>query len=204
LQITDLLIEVEGAGHIPFFDGSSSTFADAIQEAGIESCSAPCPVLVIEKSSIVQCGRALAILAPSTDGSLTIEAQISFPPPVGEQWFSYRNSPLAFGLRLAQARTFMGKPWLGQPLNHFPGFYHRVGATRETNMVTHNGDAYNTDLRMPDEPVRHKVLDALGDFAVLGLPLIGHLKLFRPGHALNREIVGKLAMQLEYREAVCA
>jgi UDP-3-O-[3-hydroxymyristoyl] N-acetylglucosamine deacetylase len=203
-QITDLLIEVEAHGHIPFFDGSACEFANAIQEVGLEDGLAECPVLAIRTSSVVCMGSSVATLAPSADGALLIEAQISFPQPIGEQSFSYKNSPLSFGLRLAHARTFMGKPWHGQSLSHFPGFYHRVGATRETNMVTHDGEAYNTDLRMHDEPVRHKVLDALGDFGVLGVPLVGHLKLFRPGHALNREIVRKIVVESERREAICA
>jgi UDP-3-O-[3-hydroxymyristoyl] N-acetylglucosamine deacetylase len=203
-QITDLQIEVEGEGHIPFFDGSSFEFACAIQEVGLIDMPTNCPIFTITHGSVIHSGRSVATLLPSLDGMLRIDAHISFPAPIGEQWFSYVNHPLAFCLAIAQARTFMGRPWLGESLKHVPGFYHRGGSSRETNMLTHNGSVFNVDLRMSNEPVRHKVLDALGDLAILGRPLVGHIRLFRPGHFLNRAIIGAIASQSQYEEAICA
>lgn len=166
-------------------DGSAAPFAYLIRSAGIRVQGEPKSFLVIKKPVSVSEGDKEASLSPSN--RFRIDCTIDFKHPlISDQSFSMEFSDRAFSRELSRARTF--------------GFLRDVerlkqvglarGGSLENAIVVDEFSILNPDgLRFSDEFVRHKVLDAMGDMALFGRPVIGHLKAFKTGHALNHKLV---------------
>jgi UDP-3-O-[3-hydroxymyristoyl] N-acetylglucosamine deacetylase len=196
--ITNLIIEVGSSGHVPFFDGSAMPFARAIAKVGtlVQNGGLPVKRIVVTQPMSVVAGEARAILSPPQSRShrLRVQSHIDFPEPIGVQYLDYLHTRSRFLAELAAARTFMSAPWDGsRSIDAFPGFYHVDCEYRETNMVTHDGTRFHVDPRMANEQVAHKTLDAVGDLAVLGIPLSTDIILHRPGHLLMHKVVHRIA-----------
>jgi len=191
LGITDLIIDVEEPGHVPFLDGSSEPFLRAITDVGVVvSESSPSIGLAVNDQVVLtsQGGRARA----KEGHTLEIENRISFPEPIGEQRISYKHSADTFK-EIVAARSFVGRSWNRHPFAHFHAFDRRGKGPNDTNLITHDCRTYDVDLRMHDECARHKTLDVLGDLMILGAPIVGQFAFDRPGHALLHELVRALA-----------
>lgn len=105
-----------------------------------------------------------------------------------------------FCLHLAWARTFGVYPFIDEETTRasLPGFeIHYEELITESNMIVYKDGDHITDLRRPDEHVRHKILDLLGDLALLPAPLQGSLHVFRPSHALNHELLRVICKELD-------
>jgi UDP-3-O-[3-hydroxymyristoyl] N-acetylglucosamine deacetylase len=170
-------------------DGSSAAFVAAIDQAGIVEQSAARRFIEVLKPVQVKMGEAVGELRPYARG-FRAEIEIDFANPViGRQSFALDLSPEGFRRDISRARTFgcmndVAKLWNA-------GF--ALGASLENSMVFDDERLLNTEgLRYADECARHKVLDAIGDLALAGLPLIGAYRSVRGGHKLNHAVLTAL------------
>jgi UDP-3-O-[3-hydroxymyristoyl] N-acetylglucosamine deacetylase len=195
--VDNLLVEVSGP-EIPILDGSSEAFCRAIQSVGLEEQRAPRSVLRLLKRVEVKWQEKWAVAEPSS--RLEIHASIDWDhPAIGFQEFHFIDGHTDFR-EISQARTF--------------GFLKDVemlkklglakGGSLENAVVLDHALVLNKEgLRYPDEFVRHKVLDALGDLKLAGLGIEASFKLHRAGHDLHRLILSQIFKDPSNYEIVC-
>ncbi len=191
LGISNLRIVTESKALIPFLDGSALGFADILIRADIVSqLNSRQKRVIVEEPFVVKVGESFISLKP--DPGLVISAAIKFHDPIGIQQIRYWHTPTMFCLHLAWARTFAFKKFTDEKTSRarLPGFeLHRGELLTESNMIVYTDRKHITDLRSPDEHVRHKILDLMGDLALLPAPLQGNLNVYLPGHRLNHELL---------------
>ncbi len=182
--IDNAIIEIDGP-EVPIMDGSSAPFVFLIECAGTLEQDRPRRAIRIDKPVRVEGDEWVASLAPGEGFSIAFEIDFD-SPAVSKQTFKVGLINGTFKRELARARTF--------------GFLHEVEALWESglakggsleNAVVVSGDkVLNEDgLRFDDEFVRHKMLDAVGDFYLAGAPLIGHFHGICSGHAANNALL---------------
>jgi UDP-3-O-[3-hydroxymyristoyl] N-acetylglucosamine deacetylase len=189
-NVDNVYIEVDNL-EIPIMDGSAEAFTDMIERAGIvEQPLARKALLVRETVSIEQGDRRIQI---EPADSYEIDCLIDFPHPlIGTQRFKVNVTDGAFGREIAAARTF--------------GFTEEIEALRRANLIrggsldnaivlTQDGMLNETSLRFVDEFVRHKILDIIGDLALLGMPIMGRVTAHKSGHILHAALMTKLLRQ---------
>jgi UDP-3-O-[3-hydroxymyristoyl] N-acetylglucosamine deacetylase len=188
LAIDNAVVEVDGP-EVPIMDGSAAPFVDAIDQAGIQSMSAPRRCIKVLKPVRVDSDGCYGELRPHARG-LRVEAEIEFDHPlIGRQTFALDVEPHAFRSELARARTFgfmrdVAKLWSAG---------YALGASFENTVVVAENRVLNAEgMRFPDEFVRHKAVDAIGDLALAGAPLIAAYRSVRGGHKLNHAVVTAL------------
>lgn len=180
LDIDNVLIEIDGP-EVPVMDGSAKAFIDAIDEVGASMLAAPRRYVRVLKPVRVELGRSVAEFRPH-DG-MRVEVEIDFANPiVGRQVFAAEVDGEVFRQELARARTFGF-------LADIESLWSRglaLGASLDNAVVIGEDRIINPEgLRYADECVRHKVLDAIGDLALIGAPLLGAYRSSRGGHRLN-------------------
>ncbi len=187
LGVDNCYVEVDSK-EIPIMDGSSAAFVDAIDEVGIKELAEPRRFIKILKPVRVEEGACWGELSPYTGFHLDVE--IDFDSPViGRQRLALDMSPGAFRNELSRARTFgfmcdVEKLWKAGLA---------LGASLENTVAIGEGRILNTDgLRFPQEFVRHKMLDAVGDLALSGSQIIGAYRSVRGGHRLNAHVLKAL------------
>jgi len=170
-------------------DGSAAAFVDAIDQAGLTARALPRRYIEVIKPITVAKGGAYGELRPNLNG-FRVEAQIEFDHPlIGRQALSLDVEPDTFRREIARARTFgfmrdVTKLWTAG---------YALGASFENTLVVSEDRVLNPDgLRFADEFVRHKVLDAIGDLALAGQPLLATYKTIRGGHKLNHAVLSAL------------
>ncbi len=179
LQIDDLLVDVDGP-EPPIGDGSFAPFYQALQEAGVaEQAGEPTIIRLTAPFHFTE-GESSYVVAPAPTLRLTATVEWSHPL-IGRQSGSYDVTPGSFGRELAQARTF--------------GFLREaevlrarglaLGAALDSTLVLTDEGLVGGELRWPDEFVRHKTGDILGDLALLGARLEAHVIATRPSHQGN-------------------
>jgi len=186
LGMDDVLVEVDGP-EIPVLDGSAAPFVILLHEAGLKPLAMSRQYLKVLKTVEVVRGGKRARLSPADHFAVTYT--IGFDHHLlRHQALSVRVSPRTYCEGIAPARTF--------------GFLRDVetlrrsglalGGSLENAVVIGETGVLNNKLRFEDEFVRHKVLDAIGDLALLGAPLIGHFEAQKAGHALHAAVAQKL------------
>jgi UDP-3-O-[3-hydroxymyristoyl] N-acetylglucosamine deacetylase len=186
LGVDDAIIEVDGP-EVPILDGSAAPFVILVHEAGLR----PLPVQrqylkVLEPLEVVRGSKSVRLL-PSDH--FRVSYTIGFDHPLlRHQAASFRLTAESFAEQIAPARTF--------------GFLREVemlrkgglalGGSLDNAIVIGETGVLNNKLRFEDECVRHKILDAIGDLALLGHPLLGHLEATKAGHALHAALALKL------------
>jgi UDP-3-O-[3-hydroxymyristoyl] N-acetylglucosamine deacetylase len=188
LGVDNAIIEVEG-DEIPAFDGSSANFVEAIDAAGIETQEAARRYIKVLKPIKVEDGRCSGELLPY-DAGFRVEIEIDFPhAAIGRQRFAGMITPEVFREELSRARTFgfmrdVAKLW---------GAGYALGASLDNTICLADDRIVNPEgLRYADEFVRHKALDAVGDLAMAGLPILGRYRSTCGGHKLNAAVVAAL------------
>jgi UDP-3-O-[3-hydroxymyristoyl] N-acetylglucosamine deacetylase len=181
MGVDNATIEIDGP-EVPIMDGSAAAFVAAIDQAGIVSQSAHRRFIQVLKPVQVAMGDSFGEFRPYAQG-FRAEAEIDFANPViGRQTYSLDLSPEGFRREVSRARTFgfmsdTARLWSA-------GF--ALGASFENSVVFDEERLLNPEgLRYSDECARHKVLDAVGDLALAGLPLLGAYRSIRGGHKLN-------------------
>jgi UDP-3-O-[3-hydroxymyristoyl] N-acetylglucosamine deacetylase len=188
LGIDNVVVELDGA-EAPILDGSAEPFVAAIDRVGVVSQSAPRRYIQVLKPVRVAKGDAIGELRPYARG-LRIEAEIEFDHPViGRQTLDVDIAPTTFRRDIARARTF---GFLSDVAKLWSGGY-ALGASFDNTLVLTEDRVLNPEgLRASDEFVRHKVLDAVGDMALAGAPLLVAYKTVRGGHRLNYAVLSAL------------
>lgn len=190
--IDNVLVEVDGP-ELPILDGSSAPFLFLIDCAGTIEQAAPRRTIRVLRPVQVTDGDALAELRPqsySGHHELDMTLSIDFAAPaIGRQALSLTLSPESFRRVLAPARTFA----LASEIDQLRRSGLARGGNLENAVVVDGADVLNpAGLRMPDEFVRHKMLDAVGDLALAGGPLAGRFIAHKSGHTLNNQLLRAL------------
>ena len=181
------LIKIDGP-EVPILDGSSAPFVAGFLRAGLEELEAPVRAIRVLKAVEVQDGLAVARLEPAE--MLEIDFRISFSEKaIGTQAWRLNLANGAFVRELSNSRTFCRQSDVVSMRE--AGL--ALGGTLE-NAVVFDGDSVLSPggLRHADEPVRHKMLDALGDLALAGGPILGRYTGDRAGHALTNRLLREL------------
>jgi UDP-3-O-[3-hydroxymyristoyl] N-acetylglucosamine deacetylase len=193
LQLDNLLVEMDGQ-EMPGIDGSALPFYQALSKAGVQRQAAEAKELVLRHE--VQVGKEKALLrASSYDKGLKIEYVLEHDVAyVPAQYLILELSAEKFAREIAPARTFV----LKREVEHLRSVGLGKGAnTHNTLVIAENGTIIENTLRFPDEFVRHKVLDLIGDLALLGARLKAFVSASRSGHQLNAELVREIAKTQE-------
>jgi UDP-3-O-[3-hydroxymyristoyl] N-acetylglucosamine deacetylase len=190
--ITDLRVEIDGP-EIPILDGSADGFAFLIDCAGIVEAEAPLGWIEVLRPVRVAQGEAFAELRPANaSAAIGLEAAFSIAfdaAAIGRQALSLRITPHSFRSELARARTFTQM----HEIAALRAGGLALGGSLDNAVVVEGARIHNpAGLRMADEFVRHKLLDAVGDLALAGAPLHGRLIAHRGGHALNNALLRAL------------
>lgn len=187
LRIDNLLIELDGP-EIPITDGSAKHFLEAIQKVGLIEQDQPRKYCYLKEPVYLSEGERQAYAVPYSGLRLTVT--IEFPHvSIGKQKIDLDVNEESFARELAGARTF--------------GFLKDVeelqarglarGGSLSNAVVLSDRAVMNPEgLRWPDEFVRHKALDALGDLVTLGMPLMGHVVLYKAGHEMMNRLVRRI------------
>jgi UDP-3-O-[3-hydroxymyristoyl] N-acetylglucosamine deacetylase len=188
LGVDNAVVEVDGP-EVPIMDGSAEPFVAAIDQAGIVALPASRRYIQVLKPVRVAKGESYGELRPHPRG-LRIETEIQFDHPlIGKQSFASDVDPDLFRRELARARTFgfmrdVAKLW---------GAGYALGASFENTVVVAENRILNPEgTRFADEFVRHKAIDAIGDLALAGAPLLGAYRSVRGGHKLNHAVLTAL------------
>ena len=187
MGISNVIVEVDGP-EVPILDGSSAGFVFLIECAGIQAQGLPERAIAIRRPVRVSHGDAYVEIRPCVAApALSIAMSIAFTDAaIGEQSLSLRLTGESFRREIAAARTF-GR---AADVAALQAAGLALGGSLENAVVVDGATVLNPGgLRMHDEFVRHKVLDAVGDFALAGAPLLGRIVAHKSGHALNNHLL---------------
>jgi UDP-3-O-[3-hydroxymyristoyl] N-acetylglucosamine deacetylase len=187
LGIDNARVELDGP-EVPIMDGSAAPFIEMIREAGVREQETPKSFVVIKRPVTVRDGEKHATLAPGR--GFRIDCTIDFKHPlISDQAVSLAFSDATFVREVSGARTF----GFLRDVERLKAAGFARGGSLDNAIVVDDFSILNPEgLRFPDEFVRHKVLDALGDLALLGMPVLGHLSVYKSGHALHHRLITTL------------
>ncbi len=197
LSIDNAVIELD-AYEVPVMDGSAGPFTRLIAGAGIREQGALRHFFMLREPVALQQDGRLVIAYP--DSTFRVSCTIEFDHPlIRKQSYSIEVSEEIFAHEIAEARTF--------------GFLHDVeqmkrfglirGGSLENAVVVDSHKILNREgLRYPDEFVRHKLLDCIGDLSLLGMPILGHIVVAKSGHAFNHAFLKKFISQKQSWETL--
>jgi UDP-3-O-[3-hydroxymyristoyl] N-acetylglucosamine deacetylase len=184
--IDNAYIEIDNL-EVPILDGSGKPFVDLLRASGVRQLRRQRKYLQIRRPVTVEDGKKRISILPDDVFRLTCE--IDFPAPIGKQSIEMEVTPERYATELSPARTF--------------GFAHELDQMREMGLIrgasldsavcfTREKVLNPEGLRFPDECCRHKALDLIGDLALIGRPLLGHVIAERAGHAMHTALVAKI------------
>jgi UDP-3-O-[3-hydroxymyristoyl] N-acetylglucosamine deacetylase/3-hydroxyacyl-[acyl-carrier-protein] dehydratase len=191
LGIDNVLVELNGS-EVPGLDGSSLPFVEKLKEAGIVEQDKPREIYRIPETVRVADGPSYLMATPGAedDDSLEIIYDLNYGPdsPIGQQVYKIRLTPEVFEEQIAAARTFV----LRDEAEKFQaaGLGKHLGY--QDILVFGEDGPIDNPLRFPDECVRHKIQDLIGDLYLFGKFIAGHIFARQSGHALNYELVRRL------------
>jgi len=184
-NVDNVLVELSSP-EVPIMDGSAAPFVYLIQEAGVKRLPAPRKYVKIVRPIAISRGDKRIALYPSDHFKVTYS--ISYDHPLlRHQSRTLRITEESFVEEVAPARTFT----FLKDVEMLRQNGLALGGSLENAIVLGETGVLNT-LRFPDEFVRHKILDAIGDLALVGYPVVGHLVAHRAGHALHTEFAAKI------------
>jgi len=183
-EIDDLFVRLDGP-EPPILDGDSLSYLALLQQAGRREQAMPRRALKVLRRVTAGDDKARATLSPAE--SLSFHFEISFPSAaIGTQRFDLAFSREAFAQAIAPARTF----GFVQELDYLKSTDRGHGASLANTLAVDGDTVLNRDLmRFPDEFVRHKILDAIGDMALAGASLLARFEGIRSGHAVNNALL---------------
>jgi UDP-3-O-[3-hydroxymyristoyl] N-acetylglucosamine deacetylase len=190
--ITNVLIKVDE--EIPNVDGSAKDFCDLIEEAGIVEQPAFTKIAVIRQKIGVgnEVRQEKHLYAEPFDG-FEISMRVDYPPPIGEQILTFNPASGSFAKDIAPARSFntFENIEMAQKLGKVGGGY------LHSHIIMYDGKVINTELRYPDEFVRHKILDLIGDLYLLGFSIRGRITANMTSHGFNQALVERLYQAIQ-------
>ena len=198
LGIDNAIVELDNL-ELPILDGSAQPFVEMIQKAGIRKQRRPRQYLRILRELEWREGNKFIAVYPSD--SYSVSYSINFPHPlIGKETFQVELSNGSYLRQIAAARTFGSR----QDEEAMRNMGLIRGASRENCIVLTRDGIENGPLRFPDEFVRHKVLDLVGDLALLGKQILGNVVADRAGHAMHTALVSRILRDQTLWEEVTA
>ncbi|MFH2092045.1 MAG: UDP-3-O-acyl-N-acetylglucosamine deacetylase [Pseudomonadota bacterium] len=180
LGVDNALVEIDDY-EIPIMDGSARIFTNIIVGAGIEEQTAPKHFLIVKEPIQAADGDKSVIVYPEPCFKITCSIDFTHPL-IGQQKITYDQAKNNFATDISRARTF----GFIQDIELLKKFSLGKGGSLDNAIIIDKDRILNEDgLRYPDEFVRHKLLDSLGDFSLLGMPIQGHIVSHKSGHTLN-------------------
>ncbi len=196
LGIDNILVEIEGP-EIPIMDGSARPFVDLLEEAGVQEQDRPVTLLKLTAPIEVRDGAKWIRAEPA--GEFTVDYRISFDNPlVGYQRYVGAITPETYRDAIAPARTF----GFLKDVKYLKSQGLGLGGSFSNCVIVDDHRVVSGELRFPDEFVRHKVLDLVGDLALLEYPLVASITAHKAGHALHAELVRAILARPEHWELV--
>ena len=194
LGIDNSLIELD-AQELPGFDGSARPFLDALVEAGVKPLDTPRKRLVVSNPVVERRDDALIAVMPSEGPGMEIAFELDYGEhPPGRQVKVYNSTREDFASQYAPARTFVLEDEARALRDAGIGTHL---STSDVLVIGQNGPLDGNCFRFDDEPVRHKIVDLIGDLYLLGAPIQARIIAYKSSHALNHNVVRKLSSQLQ-------
>lgn len=184
-------VYLKGGDCLPFFDASAENYYKALHKAGIKKTKKDCQTAIVTETIFFSDGKgSLAILQP--DDHFSISALIQFPEPIGEQYYSFDPKKESY-IKIARSRSFIrascdDRYWR-KSRKKIPILPKKVD---DSPILVFKNGCWVVPPRVHLECVKHKILDAIGDLALLGFPIQAKITLIRPGHVFNRSLVSYL------------
>lgn len=187
LDIDNVIVEVEG-GEVPIMDGSCAPFVYILKKVSLREQKRYKKYILVSKKIEFRDGDKFITIEPSYN--FEIDFTIDFPhPAIGRQRVFFTYNPENFEKEIARARTF----GFLKEVQYLKSKGLALGGSLENAIVLGEEGIINQEgLRYRDEFVRHKILDLLGDIALLGYPVIGRIKAYKSGHHLNNMLCKEL------------
>lgn len=186
LGIDNIIAEINSA-ELPGLDGSAKNFVELLEKAKVIEQDSQKKILKLE--SAVWSADKEALLAIFPDEDFRISYTLSYKiPGLGTQFYSLSLNEKSFKDEIAPARTFCSEEEALELLKRDLG----KGANYDNTLVIGRDGPIKNKLRFQNEPVRHKILDLIGDLYLVGMPIKGHIIAVKSGHRLNLELVKKL------------
>jgi UDP-3-O-[3-hydroxymyristoyl] N-acetylglucosamine deacetylase len=186
LGVDNAIVELDNL-ELPILDGSAQPFVDLIQKAGLRKQRRPRRYMKILREVEMREGNKFISVYPANGYSVSYS--INFPHPlIGKETFQVELSNGSYLRNIAAARTFGSRE--DEKAMRNMGLIR--GASSDNCIVLTRDGVENGPLRFPDEFVRHKVLDLVGDLALLGKPILGRIVADRAGHAMHTALVSRI------------
>jgi UDP-3-O-[3-hydroxymyristoyl] N-acetylglucosamine deacetylase len=192
MGVDNAVVEVD-APEIPIMDGSARPFVDLLKDAGTKVQGKCKKMLVVKKKISVSEGESTAMLLPSPEFKITYKIEFNHPA-IGVQSHHLTLSDDSYQEEICSARTF----GFLKDVEYLQAKGLALGGSLKNAVVLDDQRIINKEgLRFPFEFVKHKILDAIGDLSLLGIPIIGHFIAFKSGHRLNNLLLKQLLVQPE-------
>lgn len=185
--IDNLQVDIDGP-EVPVLDGSALPFIRAIQQTGVRKLDRCRKFVAIRKPLEIIEGEKRIKIIPSRFSRITFDIAFDHPA-ISVQKYSMKFNTETFCKEIASARTF---GFLSEVEYLKANGLARGGSLENAVVIDENGVMNPEGLRYHNEFVRHKILDAFGDFSLLGSPILGHIRAFKAGHDLNAKMVRKI------------
>ncbi|MBU0651487.1 MAG: UDP-3-O-acyl-N-acetylglucosamine deacetylase [Proteobacteria bacterium] len=192
MGVDNAVVEVD-APEVPIMDGSARPFVDLLKDVGTRVQSKGKKLLVIKEKIAVSEGDGTAMFLPSPEFRITYKIAFNHPA-IGVQSYHMNLSDISYEEEICEARTF----GFLRDVEYLQAKGLALGGSLKNAVVLDEHRIINKDgLRFPDEFVKHKILDAIGDLSLLGIPVIGHFVACKSGHRLNNLLLKELLMRKE-------
>jgi UDP-3-O-[3-hydroxymyristoyl] N-acetylglucosamine deacetylase len=190
MGVDNAVVEVDAA-EVPIMDGSARPFVDLLKGVGTQVQGKGKKLLVIKDKIAVSEGEGTAMLLPSPEFRITYKIEFNHPA-IGVQSYHMNFSDVSYEEEICAARTF----GFLRDVEYLQAKGLALGGSLKNAVVLDDRRIINKDgLRFPDEFVKHKILDAIGDLSLLGIPIIGHFVAYKSGHRLNNLLLKELLLR---------
>ncbi|MFZ4439130.1 MAG: UDP-3-O-acyl-N-acetylglucosamine deacetylase [Syntrophales bacterium] len=192
MGVDNAVVEVD-APEVPIMDGSARPFVDLLKDVGTQVQSKGKKLLVIKEKIAVSEGDGTAMFLPSPEFRITYKIEFNHPA-IGVQSYQMNFSDISYEEEICEARTF----GFLRDVEYLQAKGLALGGSLKNAVVLDDQRIINKGgLRFPDEFVKHKILDAIGDLSLLGIPIIGHFVACKSGHRLNNLLLKELLIRKE-------
>jgi UDP-3-O-[3-hydroxymyristoyl] N-acetylglucosamine deacetylase len=192
MGVDNATVELD-APEVPIMDGSARPFVDLLKNVGTRVQGKGKKILVIKDKISVSEADGTAMLLPSSEFRITYKIEFDHPA-IGIQSYHMNFSDVSYEEEICAARTF----GFLRDVEYLQAKGLALGGSLKNAVVLDDRRIINKDgLRFPDEFVKHKILDAIGDLSLLGIPIIGHFVAYKSGHRLNNLLLKELLIRKE-------
>ncbi|MHB8092150.1 MAG: UDP-3-O-acyl-N-acetylglucosamine deacetylase [Syntrophales bacterium] len=190
MGVDNAIVEID-ASELPIMDGSARPFVELLKNVGTRPQGKVKKILVIKKKVAVSEGEGAAMFIPSSEFKITYDIEFKHKD-IGAQSYNFKFSDVSYEKEISAARTF----GFLRDVEYLQARGLALGGSLKNAIVLDENRIINKEgLRFPDEFVRHKILDSIGDLALLGIPIIGHFVASKSGHRLNNLLLKELLLR---------